>query len=104
MLAALFGAAHPERTSALVLYGGWGCTVGDEGYRAMPDRQVFGEFAADVQGSWDDMGPFLALWAPTYEHDPAVREWWTRALHRGASPASAVAWLRMLADFDIRGQ
>jgi class 3 adenylate cyclase len=49
------------------------------------------------------MGPFLALWAPTYEHDPAVREWWTRALHRGASPASAVAWLRMLADFDIRG-
>jgi len=49
------------------------------------------------------MGPVLALWAPTYEHDPAVREWWTRALHRGASPASAVAWLRMLADFDIRG-
>jgi class 3 adenylate cyclase len=49
------------------------------------------------------MGPFLALWAPGYVHDPAVREWWTRALHRGASPASAVAWLRMLADFDIRG-
>ena len=103
VLAALFGAAHPERTSALVLYGGWGCTVGDEGYRAMPDREDFDGFAADVQRSWDDMGPFLALWAPTYEHDPAVREWWTRALHRGASPASAVAWLRMLADFDIRG-
>jgi class 3 adenylate cyclase len=69
----------------------------------MPDREDFDGFAADVQRSWDDMGPFLALWAPTYEHDPAVREWWTRALHRGASPASAVAWLRMLADFDIRG-
>ena len=103
VLAALFGAAHPERTSALMLYGGWGCTVGDESYRAMPGRDRFDEFAADVQRSWDDMGPFLALWAPTYEHDPAVREWWTRALHRGASPASAVAWLRMLADFDIRG-
>ena len=103
VLAALFGAAHPERTSALMLYGGWGCTVGDEDYRAMPGRDRFDEFAADVQRSWDDMGPFLALWAPTYEHDPAVREWWTRALHRGASPASAVAWLRMLADFDIRG-
>ena len=103
VLAALFGAAHPERTRALALYGGWGCTVGDESYRAMPGRERFEEFAADVQRSWDDMGPFLALWAPTYEHDPAVREWWTRALHRGASPASAVAWLRMLADFDIRG-
>ena len=103
VLAALFGAAHPERTRALMLYGGWGCTVGDEDYRAMPGRDRFDEFAADVQRSWDDMGPFLALWAPTYEHDPAVREWWTRALHRGASPASAVAWLRMLADFDIRG-
>jgi class 3 adenylate cyclase/DNA-binding SARP family transcriptional activator len=103
VLAALFGAAHPERTRALVLYGGWGCTVGNESYRAMPGRARFEEFAADVQRSWDDMGPFLALWAPTYEHDPAVREWWTRALHRGASPASAVAWLRMLADFDIRG-
>jgi class 3 adenylate cyclase/DNA-binding SARP family transcriptional activator len=102
VLAALFGAAHPERTSALVLYGGWGRTVGNEGYRAMPGRARFEEFAVDVQRSWDDMAPFLALWAPTYEHDPAVREWWTRSLHRGASPASAVAWLRMLADFDIR--
>lgn len=102
VLAALFGAAHPERTRALVLYGGWGATVGDESYRAMPGRERFEEFAVDVQRSWDDMGSFLALWAPTYEHDPAVREWWTRALHRGASPASAVAWLRMLADFDIR--
>ena len=103
VLAALFGAAHPERTRALTLYGGWGCTVGDESYRAMPGRERFEEFAADVQRSWDDMGSFLALWAPTYEHDPAVREWWTRALHRGASPASAVAWLRMLVGFDIRG-
>jgi class 3 adenylate cyclase/DNA-binding SARP family transcriptional activator len=103
VLAALFGAAHPERTRALVLYGGWGCTVGDESYRGMPRRRRFDEFADDVQRSWDDMGSFLALWAPTHEHDPVVRDWWTRALHRGASPASAVAWLRMIAGFDIRG-
>jgi class 3 adenylate cyclase/DNA-binding SARP family transcriptional activator len=103
VLAALFGATHPERTQALVLYGGWGCTIGDESYRSMPGRRRFDAFADDVQRSWDDMGSFLALWAPTHEHDPAVRDWWTRALHRGASPASAVAWLRMLADFDIRG-
>jgi pimeloyl-ACP methyl ester carboxylesterase len=102
VLAALFGAAHPERTQALVLYGGWGSTIGDETYRGMPGRRRFDEFANDVQGSWDDMGSFLALWAPTHEHDPVVRDWWTRALHRGASPASAVAWLRMIADFDIR--
>ncbi len=103
VLGALFGATHPERTQALVLYGGWGATVGDADYRAMPSRRRFDEFADQVQRSWDDMGPFLALWAPTHEHDPVVRDWWTRALHRGASPASAVAWLRMLADFDIRG-
>ena len=102
VLSALFGATHPERTQALVLYGGWGATVGDENYRGMPGRRRFDEFADEVQRSWDDMGPFLALWAPTHEHDPVVRDWWTRALHRGASPASAVAWLRMLADFDIR--
>ena len=59
--------APPTRSgrSALVLYGGWGCTVGDESYRAMPGRARFDEFAADVQRSWDDMGAFLALWAPT---------------------------------------
>jgi class 3 adenylate cyclase/DNA-binding SARP family transcriptional activator len=102
VLAALFGAAHPERTRALVLYGGWGATIGDESYRAMPGRSRFDQFADDVQRSWNDMGSFLALWAPTHEHDPVVREWWTRALHRGASPASAVAWLRMIAGFDIR--
>jgi class 3 adenylate cyclase/DNA-binding SARP family transcriptional activator len=103
VLAVLFGAAHPERTRALVLYGGWGATIGDESYRGMPDRPRFDEFADRVQRSWGDMGSFLAMWAPTHTHDPIVRDWWTRALHRGASPASAVAWLRMLAAFDIRG-
>jgi pimeloyl-ACP methyl ester carboxylesterase len=103
LLSALFAAAHPERTESLVLYGGWGATIGDESYRTMPRRARFDEFADDVQRSWDDMGSFLSLWAPTHEHDPVMRDWWTRALHRGASPASAVAWLRMISAFDIRG-
>ena len=103
LLSALFAAAHPERTQSLVLYGGWGVTIGDESYPGMPGRGRFDEFADDVQRSWDDMGSFLALWAPTHEHDPVMRDWWTRALHRGASPASAVAWLRMISAFDIRG-
>jgi class 3 adenylate cyclase len=102
VLAALFAAAHPERTAAVVLYGGWPCTVGDEDYPWMLTRAQFDAFAARVQASWDDMGDFLALWAPSKQRDPAMRAWWTRALHRGASPASAVAWLRMLGDFDIR--
>lgn len=102
VLAAVFGAAHPERTQALVLYGGWGATIGDDTYEGMPDRAAFEAFADSVQASWDDMGDFLALWAPTHVADPVVRDWWTRALHRGASPASAVAWLRMIAGFDIR--
>ena len=102
VLAAVFGATHPDRTQTLVVYGGWGATVGDDDYSAMPRRTAFEEFADSVQRSWDDMGPFLSLWAVSHEHDPVMRDWWTRALHRGASPASAVAWLRMIALFDIR--
>ena len=102
ILAALFAAAHPDRTASTVLYGGWARTVGGHDYPWMPDRAAFDAFAGSVQASWDDMGDFLALWAPSKCHDPAIRDWWTRALHRGASPASALAWLRMLADVDIR--
>ena len=36
VLAALFAAAHPERTAAAVLYGGWASTVGDRDYPWMP--------------------------------------------------------------------
>ena len=101
VLCALFAAAHPERVEALVLYGGWARTIGDDGYPWMPGRAAFDRFERDVRRSWADMGPFLELWAPSMQHDPSMRSWWTRALHQGASPASAVAWLRMLRDFDI---
>ena len=106
VLSALFGAARPgstrRRWSSMADWRTARIEAGQGSAPGRPGRRRFDEFADEVQRSWDDMGPFLALWAPTHEHDPVVRDWWTRALHRGASPASAVAWLRMLADFDIR--
>ena len=86
MLAALFGAAHPERTSALMLYGGWGCTVGDEAIAAC--RVASGSTSSPRRPAlMGRHGPVSRAVGTDHEHDPAVRDWWTRALHRGASPA-----------------
>src|SRR3954465_8647200 len=75
VMASVFAAAHPERTRSLVLYGGWGCTIGEESHPASPDRATFDAFADSVQASWGDMGDFLALWATTHKDDPSVRDW-----------------------------
>jgi class 3 adenylate cyclase len=44
----------------------------------------------------------IDLRAPTLAGDMRFREWWTRFLRHGASPAAAVALLRMNGHIDIR--
>jgi class 3 adenylate cyclase len=99
---ALFAATYPERTEALILYGGWARTLrGDDHPWAAP-REVAEEFARSVADTWGDSAWLLAFWAPSMQDDPRMHEVWNRALQRGASPASAVAWLRMTWQMDIR--
>ncbi len=101
-LCALFAAAHPERTTAFVSYGGFPKQIYDEDFEWMPDREALEEFAEGLREAWEDVGGLLRLWAPTAADEPGAMEQFGRGLQRGASPAAAVAWLEMSMDADVR--
>jgi DNA-binding SARP family transcriptional activator/class 3 adenylate cyclase len=103
LLSCLFAAKHPERTRSLALYGGWARTIVAPDYPWGPTHEQFDGFVNAVTATWADATPLLRLWAADVQEDTALRAWWTRALHLGASPGAAVQWLRLTAEYDIRG-
>jgi DNA-binding SARP family transcriptional activator/class 3 adenylate cyclase len=102
LLSCLFAAKHPERTRSLALYGGWARTIVAPDYPWGTTHEQFDRFVNAVTATWADATPLLRLWAADVHSDTALRAWWTRALHLGASPGAAVQWLRLTAEYDIR--
>lgn len=103
-VAALLAASHPERVRALVLVNSfaramaapdypWGFPTGDL------DETV--EAFVNPKDSASDFD-YLELAAPSVAHDPEFRRWWDGAGHRGASPATARAFLRVQMGGDVR--
>ena len=100
-LAMTFAHGHPERVSALVVYGSYGRWLQGDGYEwgRTPDR--FHEFLAGVEESWG-----TADWwdraNPSVATDGRYRDWWARYLRLSASPAMARALLQMNSEIDVR--
>lgn len=91
-LATLFAATYPQRCRGLVLYGGFARSpFGAEQLRAF--------FAYADQG-WGS-GLSLPFWAPSRANDLALQRWWGRFERLGASPAAAMAVVRMATQIDI---
>ncbi|MGH8974813.1 MAG: alpha/beta fold hydrolase, partial [Acidimicrobiia bacterium] len=97
----LFAAAHPDRTSALVLYGAspkfsaapgwdWGWSA-DEITRALDD----------ISQNWGDPA-LMWLFAPSQEDNEALRHAWGRYQRMGASPAMGRGVLEALCQLDCR--
>jgi class 3 adenylate cyclase/pimeloyl-ACP methyl ester carboxylesterase len=92
-LATLFAATYPQRCQGLVLYGtfarsSWITVEGMQSYLGYIDR------------AWGS-GRSLAMWAPSRQDDPALQNWWGRFERLGASPAAAMAVVRMIRQIDI---
>ena len=101
-LAMLFAATYPERTISLVVWGSYASMVKRPDYEwGMTPQDLDAAAAAylDRWGTGVGLGPFV----PSRAHDPATRRWWGRFQRMAASPAAAVALLRMNAQIDIRG-
>jgi pimeloyl-ACP methyl ester carboxylesterase len=103
-LSMVFAATHPERTAALIFIGGevkeileddWplGQETRDE-YEGHLQKVLSGEFA------WGQ--PKRVWFAPSKENDPAVMEWVGRLERTAASPAAAVAFMRLGSELDVR--
>jgi len=101
-LGMLFSRAHPERTSALVLYGSWARRLAGGadypwGLREDELETVLARMERGwATGEWWDGG------LPTPADDERHRAWWARYLRMSASPAMAQNVIRMNCRLDIR--
>ncbi len=100
-MSALFAAAYPERTAALVMIGAYAKHIRDASYPWGPTLEERDAFLQDIQENWG--GPVgLETRAPSMFRDERLREWWAAYLRTSASPVAAVALTRMNSEADVR--
>jgi class 3 adenylate cyclase len=88
--------------SALVLINGFARIVRAPDYPAGVPAAVFESFFERLVDPGAPRTDDVPLMAPSLARDDALRAWWRRAGHRGASPAMATAVWRMLSGCDVR--
>ncbi|MGH2952672.1 MAG: adenylate/guanylate cyclase domain-containing protein [Solirubrobacterales bacterium] len=100
----VFAATHPERASALVLYGAMARTTEAPDYPwASPAealRESAAEFIAPYWGQQGEVG--LELFAPSLAGDPQAAEFAARLQRNAASPAMVGKIFEMFLDIDVR--
>jgi class 3 adenylate cyclase/pimeloyl-ACP methyl ester carboxylesterase len=100
-MALLFGAAHPERTRALVLLGVYARITACPDYPdGTPPEQLY-QFAEYLEPRWGT-GVGLGAWAPSVAPDSAARESFARLQRLAASPGAAMALMSSYLDIDVR--
>jgi pimeloyl-ACP methyl ester carboxylesterase/class 3 adenylate cyclase len=103
-MSVLFAATHPERVTALVLYGAMGRTTEAPDYPwASPAdalRESAAEFIAPYWGVESEV--MLELFAPSFAGDPRAQEFTARMERSAASPAMVQQIFEMFLDIDVR--
>jgi pimeloyl-ACP methyl ester carboxylesterase/class 3 adenylate cyclase len=94
-LAMLFAASHPERCQALVLYGAFPRFA-----YWIPTREELEAFIEYIDHDWGT-GATLPRFAPSRQGDAAFQQYWGRFERLGASPAAAIALMRMNSQIDV---
>ena len=97
-MAMLFAATYPERTRALVLYGGY-AQLPQMGARARGGRALRRRGRAQLGHRRDAQG----FRARAGSRDPHFSAWWARFERLSCSPTAAIALARMNAAIDLRG-
>jgi class 3 adenylate cyclase len=94
-LAVLFAATYPKRCRALALYGAFARFSS-----WIPTAEGLNALIEYIDQAWGT-GRSLATFAPSHQNDPALQQWWGRCERLGASPAAAIALMRMNSQIDI---
>jgi class 3 adenylate cyclase len=94
-LAVLFAASHPERCSALILYG-----VFARFSDWFPTKQKFDGFLNYVETAWGT-GKSVAAFAPSKKGDAEFQRWWGRFERLGGSPSAVINLMRMNSEINI---
>jgi class 3 adenylate cyclase/pimeloyl-ACP methyl ester carboxylesterase len=101
----LFAASHPDRATALVLYGTFPTfrRAPDYPWGSSPDEmEAYLRTSAQQAGTDADLERRLRGLAPTTADDAPVRRWWGRWVRVSASPGAIAALGRMNSSIDVR--
>ena len=103
-MSVLFAATHPERVSALVLYGAMGRTTEAPDYPWASPAEALRESAAEfIAPYWgQDAEGMVELFAPSFAGDPEAAEFTARLERSAASPAMVQQIFEMFLDIDVR--
>jgi class 3 adenylate cyclase len=100
-LCVLFAATYPERTTAVIVFGGYARRMRAPDYPSGIPEDANAAFLEEVARDWG--GPVgLEARAPSRVHDARFRENWARYLRMGASPGAVLALMKMNAEIDVR--
>ena len=103
-MSALFAATHPQRATALVLYGAMGRTTEAPDYPWASPADALRESAAEfIAPFWGQQAEgMVELFAPSFADDPQVVEFTARMERAAASPAMVQQIFEMFLDVDVR--
>jgi class 3 adenylate cyclase len=97
----LFAASHPERASALVLYGASPKFSSGPGWEWGWSPDEISSRLAEIERDWGE-GALLSLFAPSYANSEPARLAWGRYQRTGASPRMGRAVFEALCEIDCR--
>ena len=100
-MCALFAAAYPQRTEALIMYGSFATRRWDSDYPWAPTPEERARHIERLRAGWGGIVHLPDL-APGVMDDADFVAWWARFLRSSASPAAAVALTSMNTDTDVR--
>jgi class 3 adenylate cyclase len=104
-LAAFFAATHPDRVSALVLYGSQARYAWAPDYSMGMTQEEFLADQRSIASAWGTI-ELAREWAereaPSLAHDEAYLRWAAKTFRYGASPAAALAFNEIRYGTDIR--
>jgi pimeloyl-ACP methyl ester carboxylesterase len=103
-MSVLFAATHPERVSALVLYGAMGRTTEAPDYPWASPAEALRESTAElIAPDWGQRAEgMVELFAPSFADDPEAVEFTARMERSAASPAMVQKIFEMFLDIDVR--
>ena len=102
-LAMLFAAAHPERTTALILEGAEVRERRDEEWPwGESTEEDFEASMATIDDRWGKPGRVIEHLAPSQPSTPWLVDWMARLQRNANTPGGAEAFMRMAFEIDVR--
>lgn len=99
-LALLFAAMHPDRVSALVVYGSFARRTVAPDYPIGVSMEAWSQQTEFTERNWPVID--LKRWAPSVAHDDEFRDWLGEVRHYGASPGAARELMEVIDMIDVR--